>query len=344
MFGSPLFSFFLISCPSQFLNIDLICILINGLFVGFTLSILSLFTIFDIVYTRNSVLACGILLFKRYIKKPIVVKVPGLQSVEYDFESNFKRARVMSFFENYAYNKADLVLAGSIPVKEELFRRFRIPSEKVKIVTIGVDCNIFKPTHPKKKDGCTVGYMGSIAKYQGIEYLLNAIKILKHENRVMKLLMVGPITAEVKRKIAKMGIEDMVELRKTVAHEQIPLIFDEIDIFVIPRPTNKVNDTCIPMKLLEACAAGKAIVATDVGGLNVLLKNEGNALVVKPNASCIANAIMRLMDDCSLKDMIAEKARATALHYDWSLIAHRMLESFKDLLENKKSKVGIINN
>ena len=66
------------------------------------------------------------------------------------------------------------------------------------------------------------------------------------------------------------------------------------------------------MAMLEAMAAGKAIVVTPVGGIPEVIKDRENGLLVPPgDAHALAQALREILEDSSLRKMLAENAVRT---------------------------------
>jgi glycosyltransferase involved in cell wall biosynthesis len=86
----------------------------------------------------------------------------------------------------------------------------------------------------------------------------------------------------------------------------------------------------MPLSVLEAMAAGRAIASTDVGDVRDMVSEENRPFVVEQNAERLAQAILELIEDPSRAASIgnANRARAVAV-YDQS----RMFESYRRLFD-----------
>jgi glycosyltransferase involved in cell wall biosynthesis len=76
------------------------------------------------------------------------------------------------------------------------------------------------------------------------------------------------------------------------------------------------------LKIYEAMAMGKAVVATSIGaeGLDV---TDGRDILLADNAAKFADSVVALLKDRSLRRSIEQAAQDTAARYDWSVIAGR---------------------
>lgn len=87
------------------------------------------------------------------------------------------------------------------------------------------------------------------------------------------------------------------------------------------------------MALLEAMAAGKAVVASRVGGIPEAVLDGVNGLLVPPrDAPVLAAALARVLDDAGLQHSLGARARATVeRHYSTEAIRGRLAAIYNDL-------------
>jgi len=316
---------------------------ICGLLIGLLMIMLKLGNrkAYDVVYVRNPLVAVGVLFFKRCYGAPIIVKTPTLDSVELkDFYNCNKVAiAIAEKLEKIAFKKADLIFVSSPSLRKEIMGS-EVSSEKVKLIPIGVDCSIFKLS--KNEGEYALGYIGSYGSFQGIECLIRAMRFVRRKVPHAKLLLVGCRNNILKDLVDNLGLRNSVLFLNKVPHSEVPKIMDGINIFVIPRPKMKVNEIATPVKLLEALAAGKAIVATDVGGVNWIINNGENGLLVKPDDEVeLSKAITKLLLNANLRYELSEAARKTALMYNWKTIVSKMLKEIEVLHSARKAEETI---
>lgn len=109
------------------------------------------------------------------------------------------------------------------------------------------------------------------------------------------------------------------EVLPFVPHHEVPGWYGRTDIILLPYPRDIATaDSMSPMKLFEALAAGRPIIASDLPVLRELLVNEDNALLVEPgDISAWLAAIRRLQSDPNLAVRLARNARNLASHFTW---------------------------
>ena len=116
------------------------------------------------------------------------------------------------------------------------------------------------------------------------------------------------------------------EVLPFVPHHEVPGWYGRTDIILLPYPREIATaDSMSPMKLFEALAAGRPIVASDLPVLRELLVHEENALLVEPGQidSWLA-AIRRLRSEPELAVRLARNARALAGQFGWDRRAEKI--------------------
>jgi glycosyltransferase involved in cell wall biosynthesis len=112
--------------------------------------------------------------------------------------------------------------------------------------------------------------------------------------------------------------------------DEMPAVNAMADLVVIPSLMEAVS-----LSALEAMASGKPVIATEVGGLPEIIKDEVTGLLVPPrDPTALADAIVRLHSDYSLRNSLASQGRALAVErYSWDFIAKKTLTFYRGLLE-----------
>ncbi|MGC9114362.1 MAG: glycosyltransferase, partial [Candidatus Micrarchaeia archaeon] len=105
----------------------------------------------------------------------------------------------------------------------------------------------------------------------------------------IELQVYGKISEEY---LKKFEADKRIKFFGPIPNRDAPAKEKSFDLFVIPRPHHPSAETTTPIKLVEAMAAGSAILSTNVGGTTWLLKNGKNALVCEATPQAIAEAVI----------------------------------------------------
>lgn len=222
--------------------------------------------------------------------------------------------------ENRLMHRAGAIVALSEGLKQEIIRRHVLP-EKITVIPNGIDPEEFKPI-PRDQQlaqelGCAsktvVGYISSLRKMEGIEYLLKALAKI-NENLVALIVGDGPERARLTRLANDLGVAAKVHFIGQVPHEKIKQYYSLIDIFVVPRKKEKVCEMVTPLKPLEAMAMGKCVLMSDVGGLRELAGDGKTAVFFEPeNPDALAEKLQMLVSSEEARQSIGANARKYVL-------------------------------
>jgi glycosyltransferase involved in cell wall biosynthesis len=112
----------------------------------------------------------------------------------------------------------------------------------------------------------------------------------------------------------------------------IPELMNMIDIYCLPSRFEG-----LPFSLIEAMAAGKALVATDVIGNREVIENKKNGLLVKDNNSeDLANRLLELLKSEELREQLGKKAFEDSYKYSFDEMMRTYEAIFKKTTDEKK--------
>ncbi|NQT32572.1 MAG: glycosyltransferase family 4 protein [Candidatus Omnitrophica bacterium] len=212
------------------------------------------------------------------------------------------------------------VIAISESVSRHLTEDFGVPFEKIAMIHNGIELDKYVELSQEKDpllmqeislpEGVTViGSIGRLSSVKGFEYLVAAFERVLHENTNVALLIIGegPEKDALERQIKKSGIEGKTFLipESTQLKKHLSLF----DIFCLP----SVNEG-LGLSIMEAMAAGRACIASEVGGLPELITDNVTGVLVPPGKPyALSRAILNLAGDPDLRQRLGAAAREKAL-------------------------------
>ncbi len=182
-------------------------------------------------------------------------------------------------------------------------------------------------------EGVRILFVGEHERRKGLEFLLEALAILRRSGKDLNLVTVGHGSALAKlRGLAlRLGVSDAVEFRGYVTdHDdtQLPPIYSETDIFVLPSLREGFG-----FVLLEAMASGIPIVASDVSAIPEVIGNSG-ILVPPRDAKALANALGALIDDPTMRAELGEAGRRRAeAHFTWDRVIPQVVQVYEEAID-----------
>ena len=180
-------------------------------------------------------------------------------------------------------------------------------------------------------DDVAVLVAGRLAAGKGLEYLIEAVSRLRHrEMRSFRVLLAGegPLRAALERRVEELRLGDRITFLGF--RTEIGSLLNASDIVVMP----SLHEGC-SISLLESMAAGKPIIASAIGSnLEVTSNGEGALLVPPKDASALATAIQRFIENPA---QAMEKARAARAIYESRYTIERMTNAYRHLYEGLTS-------
>lgn len=214
-----------------------------------------------------------------------------------------------------------------IPLSRDLEAYLRdavgVASVRMTRITNGVDVERFRPRPEARtqllnqtgwhEGDVVVGWVGRMEPVKNPLALVEAFAHLRGGNpageRRLRLALVGGGSQyeAVCSAVAEAGLEDDVWLPGS--RDDVPVLLAGFDLFALPSLAEGISNT-----VLEAMAAGVAVVATDVGGNAELIVPEESGLLIPPgDPMALADGLARYRDDAELVERHGRAARQRAV-------------------------------
>ena len=194
-----------------------------------------------------------------------------------------------------------------------------------KVIPNGVDLRRFGQAVPlaRWQDGRpNILFVGRLEPRKGLIPLLKAFRIVRKAGCDCRLLVVGsgPLEREARRYVMTRRLLGVEFLGRVSDQEKVQL-FRTADIYVSPATGRE----SFGIVLLEAMAAGTAIVCSDIHGYKGVVRRDEEALLVPPgDHRALAEAILRLVADPALRARMGASGLERAAEYGWDRIAARV--------------------
>ncbi len=155
-------------------------------------------------------------------------------------------------------------------------------------------------------------YAGRLEKEKGIDVLMEATKMLHEKTREFELWIIGrgSMRSYVIQFIRKHELERYVKIMDPIPHWRMPHMYNNVDIVIIPSYTEGA-----PAVLFEAMACGRPVIATCVGQIPVLIRNNINGILFDPgNSKQLADAMYSVTKNENLLKEMARNAEKMVRH------------------------------
>jgi len=230
-----------------------------------------------------------------------------------------------------AFNSASVLIAVSREVADYL-TTFTTSHNRVFVIPNGVDPRRFSstvaPFEPRRANEFVVGFVGSLKPWHDIHTLVEAFALLHQAHPNARLLIVGdgPLRGEILTQLDQHNLRPFAHLTGAVAHEAVPGWIMSMDVAVAPY-RRLDNFYFSPLKLFEYMAAGRAIIASDVGQIRSVITAGETGLLCDPgDAQSLAGALESMLAKPALRQALGEAARQwIGREHTWDSIAQRVL-------------------
>jgi|OpeIllAssembly_1097287.scaffolds.fasta_scaffold187503_1 glycosyltransferase involved in cell wall biosynthesis len=228
-----------------------------------------------------------------------------------------KEARFYRALEKFAACFCDLIISVNEEDRLSAIQKGVVHPSKIHTVINGINTRRFENVVPPDSlgadldpsgQGILIGTTGRLMQQKGYHYLIQAMPSVLREFPGARVIFVGdgPLEAELKGLADQLGVSD--QCRFLSFRKDIPELLASFDIFVLPSLWEGLS-----ISLLEALAAGKPIVATNIKGNREVIDHGVNGLLVNPeDPAGLAEGIIRLIRDKELARGMGERAREKA--------------------------------
>ena len=182
-------------------------------------------------------------------------------------------------------------------------------------------------------DTQTILSVGSISERKGHLFLIKAFeKVLSHIPNA-KLIIAGSLADKKYYQSLldykeKSFCKDKIEIMPNLSQEQIYQLYQTATLFALHSQEESQG-----IVFAEAMAVGLPIVATNVGGVPYVVKNNTTGLLSEyGDVTSFANNIITLLDDRDVYDAFESAAKKEALNYTWQNIAKQVVQLYKEIL------------
>jgi glycosyltransferase involved in cell wall biosynthesis len=241
------------------------------------------------------------------------------------------------FFENkYVLGNSDGIIAVSRASADSI--RKYIPDKDIRVIYNGYNPLLFKPTPSDIKEKLDARYLilyaGRPAPWKGIQYLLEATKMLNAEFDGVKVLLLNVVREDMKIYYRwLMDIADKLALKNVIFSKGVPYTdlskyYSSADCFVLP----SLVENC-SLSLLEAQGCGCPVVAANAGGNPEIISKE-SGLLCKPRSS--RDLAEKISEVLKHREMFGD--RSFVKDFTWERSAKEISDYYTEILSTRRNE------
>ena len=246
----------------------------------------------------------------------IAARLAGIPAVIHGEHGTLQTRTYQLWVQRRAWARTDRLLAVSSCLADRIAAVVDVPRDGIQVIRNGVDADRFKA--PKRSearlslgipaDVLAVGAVGRLVDVKDHRTLLDACAILVSQSIRFRCLIAGegPLRRALEAQITGLGLNRHVQL---LGHRHdIERVLAGLDILVL---TSKSEG--LPNTILEAMAAGIAVVSTRNGGADELIEDGRSGVLIEPQSpTALARALAALERDRECRAQIAAAGRSRA--------------------------------
>ena len=244
------------------------------------------------------------------------------------------------------YKRADILLDHTEHTRRQLVDELKLPESKIVRVRIGKMEHLAEKgmasTNSAGRDDTPIAlFAGYIRKDKGIDVLINAAFHLRKQQLAFKVVIAGRPSydlSSVKKLASDLGVADVVEFHLGYMQEnEFARRLREATVVVLPYRRAEQSAVAV-----AACTFGKAIVATRCGGLEELVNEAGNGILVPvDDPVALADAIGLVLTDCNQRREFERRSKAYA-EQELSLkaISEKTLAAYRAAINRRERPSG----
>jgi glycosyltransferase involved in cell wall biosynthesis len=212
-------------------------------------------------------------------------------------------------------------------------------AENLAVIPNGVFADEFKDLKPSSEvrekyglgENRIVLSVGRLLYRKGFHDLINAALGIVEEHPDAKIVILGPDHGEqsnLELMIEKKGLKKHCMLFGPAETEVVKQFLSICDVFVVPSLYEG-----LPTTLLEAMAAGKPVVGSNIESIADVVTDGVDGLLIPPHSPLeLSKKVNQLLNDEGLSKRLGNKAENSIQKYDWNIIGKNIFRIYESTL------------
>lgn len=248
-----------------------------------------------------------------------------------------------------AITELDQIIAVSHAVADGVGILAR-PRREVRVIPNGADPLQFaaRDRHAIRRalglppDRPVVLFVGHLTELKGIANLIEAVGAnaarTDQQAPFVALVGEGPLRPALERRVAELGLHDSVRFAGKIPHTDVGAWMGACDLLVLPSLSEG-----LPTVICEAMVAGRAVIATAVGGTPELVEDGVTGALIPPNnVPALADALSWVLDTPGRSAKMGEAAALRAgKSLTWDAVAGQIESVYRDVIDRLHTTTGL---
>lgn len=266
--------------------------------------------------------------------------VPVIVTTEHGMTLWKKRRHLL--LEHFFNRFTDKMIAVSEDIRQRRIHDEGVSPEKIITIPNAVDIKRFSRIDSREQVRKELGIdtsclvIGTVARLvvaKRLDYLLEAASVVCDAVPQARFLIIGdgPLRDDLERKALQLDLPPQY-VRFLGSRQDIPELLSALDIFALSSEREG-----LPVSLLEAMAASRPVVATQVGGIPQVIQDGYNGVLIPPHdPAALAKAIRKLIEDNTQRKSLEKQGyRTVETRFSVEVVSRQIIALYSSLLEKK---------
>ena len=261
----------------------------------------------------------------RALEVPLVVTFHGGDATK---DKHYQRQLVPTIFQRRCaalQREAALIICTAEHIRNALLRR-GFPAAKLRVICYGVEPEADNcPVPPAERPYLL--FVGRFVEKKGIEYLLDAMRLLESKGAAVDLILIGdgPLSEVLRRQ--SNGLKS-TRFLGWLPNQEVRRAMRGALAICVPSVAARAGDSeGLPNVVIEGMAAAAPVIGSDHGGIGEAVEHGRTGFLVPPaDSQAIAMAVLRLLGDPALRRRMGLAARVEATEHFNAVVQSRLLE------------------
>ncbi|NIN63592.1 MAG: glycosyltransferase [Anaerolineae bacterium] len=226
---------------------------------------------------------------------------------------------------------ADRIIAVSCQTKAEMIEHLGIPPDKIRVVNYGVS-DMFRLARTDSHRGCIIGYVGTLERRKGVDYLLRVVQLLKARgvSSPLRLAIYGstskksPEYPALRELVKQLDLSDEVEFKGFQSGSSLVRAYNSFDVLMLPSEWEGFG-----LPILEAQACGVPVIIRRDAHIPPEVSRH---CVLSDSVMDAADRICELLTDSTLRKTVIEKGLEYSQQFTWSRVIDETLAVYEEAL------------
>ncbi|MDQ0254469.1 glycosyltransferase involved in cell wall biosynthesis [Evansella vedderi] len=289
----------------------------------------------DAIYMRYRASQLPLYFLKSFTAQTRYLEINGI--AEKEMRINKFKYLLIRFVQKIIERPFFLKSSGVFTVTKEIAsyykNNYNIQKENIYVFNNGVWPERFETKPNKRKsEKITLGFVGNIVWWQGLETVIKAIGDQNYRDKVDLTIVGSGDELEKLKRLAESLDASNIQFLGQVPSDEIPKIMTGFDIGIVSKSIK--GEGLSPIKLYEYWAAGLPVIATNLPGLDIVENIEGGLNYEMDDVDSLKSSLNTLLNDKSKWEVYGENGRRYVEEYaNW----HNIGDSTVKIIEGKSN-------